>query len=290
MMVMMSALMVLLFLLIIVVVMMLMLIVVIIVIVMMVLMLIIVIIVVVMMVLMLIVVIIVIVMMLVLIVIIIFLLDCFNPSGGLHRFLKIKTSCIQDIGDSDLGIVSLDDDSIGLQASDNRLELTQLILIDRVHLIHENCVAELKLLNKKILDILFLIRILEKAATVFELIMHTGTVNHRNNIVENHRHTVFGALLADVRDCLSDRNRFTDTGSFNNNVVILSGRSELAKLCCQIVSECTADTTVRKRNKVAVFLCNNAALFNEIRIYVYFTDIIYDNSCANSFIVTENVI
>ena len=229
-------------------------------------------------------------MVLMLIVVIIVLLDCFDPSGGLHRFLKIKTSCIQNIGDSDLGIISLDNDSVCLQTSDNRLELTQLILIDRVHLIHENCVAELKLLDKKILDILFLIRILEKTASVFKLIMHAGTVNHRNNIVEDHRHTVFGAFLADIRDRLSNRNRLTDTGSFNNNVVIFSGRSELAELCCQIISERTTDTTVCKRNKVAVFLCNNAALFNEIRININFTDIIYDNRCANSFIVAENVI
>ena len=239
----------------------------------------------------LIVVIIVIVMVLVFIVVIIaVMLDRFDPSCGLHRFLKIKTPCIQNIGDSDFGIISLDNHSACLQAPDDCLEFAELILIDRVYLIHKDCVTELKLLNQKILDILFLIRILQKAASVFKFIVHAGTVNDRNNIVEDHRHTVLSALLADICDCLSNRNRLTDAGSLNNNVVIFSGSSELTELCCQIVSERTADATVRKRNKVAVFLSNNATLFNEVRIDIHFTDIIYDNRCANSFIVAENVI
>ena len=230
------------------------------------------------------------VMMLILVIVIIPMLDRFDPTCRFHGFVKVKAVRIQHIADTDFRIVRLDDDRLCLKASNDRLQLAEIILADHIDLVHEDRVTEFKLLDQKVFNIFLLIALFRKAASVLELIMHTGTVDDCYDVVEHHRNAVLRALLADVRDRLRDRNRLTDAGCLDDNIIEIAGLCEISELCGQIISQCAADAAVRERDQVAVLLCHNAALCDQIRIYVDFADIVDDHGCADPFIIAQDMV
>ena len=223
-------------------------------------------------------------------VIIIPMLDRFDPTCRFHGFVKVKAVRIQHIADTDFRIVRLDDDRLCLKASNDRLQLAEIILADHIDLVHEDRVTEFKLLDQKVFNIFLLIALFRKAASVLELIMHTGTVDDCYDVVEHHRNAVLRALLADVRDRLRDRNRLTDAGCLDDNIIEIAGLREISELCGQIISQCAADAAVRERDQVAVLLCHNAALCDQIRIYVDFADIVDDHGCADPFVIAQDMV
>ena len=211
-----------------------------------------------MMVVMLMFVIVVVVMFMLIFIVIIRILDGFDPAGRFHGLLKIETSCIEDIGDFDLCVVGFNDLSACLQAADDLFQKTELLRRDHVHFIEEDGVAELELLDEKILDIFFLDGILGQASAVLKFVVHARAVDDSDDVVKFHRKTCVGALLADVGDGLGDRDRLADAGGFNNDIVILLCLCQFAKLVGKIVSQCAANAAVCQRYKIAVFLISEA--------------------------------
>ena len=236
------------------------------------------------------VVIIVVVMFMLIFIVIIRILDGFDPAGRFHGLLKIETSCIEDIGDFDLCVVGFNDLSACLQAADDLFQKTELLRRDHVHFIEEDGVAELELLDEKILDILFLDGILGQTSAVLEFVVHARTVDDSDDVVEFHRKTCVCALLTDVGDGLGNRNRLTDAGSLNDDVIILLCLGQLAKLVGKVVSQSAANAAICQRYKVAVLLCDDAALLNEVGVYVDLADIVDDDGGADAFVICKNVI
>ena len=212
-------------------------------------------------------------------------LDRLDPACGLHGALKVETARVEDVRDLDLRVVGLDDDRLGLEALDDCLELAELVLIDRVDFVQENRVAELELLDEQVLDVLLLVGVLEEASAVLKLVVHAGAVDDRDDVVEHHRKAVLRALLADIRDRLGDRDRLADAGSLDDDVVKFAGLRKVAKLGGQIVAERAADAAVGQRDQVAVLLCDDAALGDQLGVNVDLADVIDDNRRADPFVV-----
>ena len=120
--------------------------------------------------------------------------------------------------------------------------------------------------------------------------MHAGAIDNCDNIIQSHRETVFCTFFADISYCLSNRNGFTDTGSLDNDIIILFCDSQLSQLRRQILSQCAADAAIGQRNKIAVLLGHNASSCDKISVNIDFTDIIYNDRCTDSFVITENMI
>ncbi len=62
-------------------------------------------------------------------------LDRLDPAGGFHGLLEVETARVENVCDLNLRVVGLDDDRLGLQALNDRLELAELVLVDRIHLV-----------------------------------------------------------------------------------------------------------------------------------------------------------
>ena len=211
-------------------------------------------------------VVIIVVMIMLIFIVIIRILDGFDPAGRFHGLLKIETSCIEDIGDFDLGVVGFNDLGACLQAADDLFQKTELLRCDHVHFIEEDGVAELELLDEKILDIFFLDGILGQASAVLKFVVHARAVDDSDDVVKFHRKTCVGALLADVGDGLGDRDRLTDTGSLDDDVIILLCLSQLAKLVGKVVSQSAANAAICQRYKVTVLLCDDTTLTSPISL------------------------
>ena len=120
--------------------------------------------------------------------------------------------------------------------------------------------------------------------------MHACTVDNCDDIVKFHRKPCVSALLTDVSNRLSDGDRLADTGSFNDNIIIVLCLCQFTQLVRQVISQSAADAAVCQRNKVAVLLCDNSTFFNKIGVNIDFADIVDDNGGADAFIICKNVV
>ena len=173
----------------------------------------------------------------------------------------------------------------------DRLQLVHLLLIDEIRLVHDDRGAEFDLLDQQIFQIILSDRLPEQLPAVLELGQHPRAVHHRDDIVQLHEKAVLGIFLTDHRDGLGDRDRLTDSGSLDNNVIVLSGIGQIRQLLRQIILQRAADTAVGQWNQVFILPGGDAAAFlDQIRVDVDFADVIDDDGRPDAFLIRQNMI
>ena len=92
-----------------------------------------------------------------------------NPRGGVGYLVKIKVVCVEYLLEIHLAANSLDDLSLRLERPDHLFDVDELFVGDKIHLVEDDGVAELDLLDQQILDILIVDIILQQSAAAAEL-------------------------------------------------------------------------------------------------------------------------
>ena len=132
-------------------------------------------------------VVIVVVVMMMLMFVLIFLacfLKCLCPACGSCCFFKVICTCVENIGNSYLAEAYLNNSCLGLEDFNHSLNSAKLLGCYLVHLVDDNCGAELDLLDKKIFDILFVNVFLKKIVAAAKFGSHSQRINNGNDVVK----------------------------------------------------------------------------------------------------------
>ena len=91
---------------------------------------------------------------------------------------KSKRPVLYKLAHWNVTVNCLDNNGVFLQATNKRLELVKLLWSNQIGLVEHQRRAELNLLNKQVLDVVFFNVWVEKIGAVVELLKHASTVNN----------------------------------------------------------------------------------------------------------------
>ena len=251
--------------------------------------------VVVMMVLMLVMIVVMMLMMLVmvLVVVLVLVLDGLDPAGGHGDFLIVEAVGVEDFVHRDIAVFAADDLRSGLERAKDCFDLLKVLLRDEVALVEHDGVAELDLLDEQGREVLFVFGDFPQDFTAAELVLQTGGIDDGNDVVDvdDLRHALTLGGLTHHGDGLGDGHRLTDTGCFDDDVVILVGAGQVRQLLGKVLGEGAADAAVGQGDEVPVLHGDAAAaLFDEAGVDVDLADIIDDDGDAVSVRLSQDFI
>lgn len=231
------------------------------------------------------------VVMVVVIMVAFYLLD---PTGGCGYSVEVEETCIEYLGEVDVGKIGLYYLCLWLDGADYGAETSGLFRSHLRDLIEHHDVAEFNLLNNEVLDIFFVYVAALQLFAAVKFRLHAQGVDHSDYAVEPGgvvvvapgSHTLHGA------ECLGNGLWLTDTGGFDYDIVKFPRGHKLAHLEHEVALESAADASVLERHEVVgIFGCTDYTTFlNEGGIDIYFTDVIDYHSKAYAAAVGENTV
>lgn len=231
------------------------------------------------------------VVMVVVIMVAFYLLD---PTGGCGYSVEVEETCIENLGEVDVGKIGLYYLCLWLDGADYGAETSGLFRSHLRDLIEHHDVAEFNLLNNEVLDIFFVYVAALQLFAAVKFRLHAQGVDHSDYAVEPGgvvvvapgSHTLHGA------ECLGNGLWLTDTGGFDYDIVKFPRGHKLAHLEHEVALESAADASVLERHEVVgIFGCTDYTTFlNEGGIDIYFTDVIDYHSKAYAAAVGENTV
>ncbi len=176
-----------------------------------------------------------------------------------------------------------------MQSADNLLDVFQFVGLHFTGFVEQNNVAELNLLDNKILNVFFTDVLFCQVIAVGKFIAHTQGVDHSDDAVQDgySAFAVFGIHRRNGADSLGYRCRFTNAARLNDDIVKPPHSRNVVKLLNQIHLKCAANATVLQCNQTVILLSDDATLLNKARVNVDFTDIIDNDGKLNAFLVGE---
>ena len=212
-----------------------------------------------------------------------------DPGGGVVGAHKVEAIGIEQLLHGDLAVLSLDNHGVLLQAAHDGLELSDLLRAHGIGLVEDQRGAKLDLLDEQALDVVLVDILGQQVATAVELVVHAGTVDHGNDVVE--RELGFAAhfgLVAEARDGVGDGDRLTNTGGLDDDVVELARIGNALQLVGQVVRKRAADATVGERDEVVGL--GKATVGDKAGVDVDLADIVDDHGGADAAVVGEDMV
>ena len=215
-----------------------------------------------------------------------------KPSGPGLRLAEIENIGIQETLDIHICVITLDNLRLKLNLTDNPLHLLQRLRLHIRHLVKQNHIAELNLLNDKVFDIFFLKILPLEILSAAELVHHSESIHDSDDAVKSRRSElrINPADSLHRRDCLGDRLRLTDTAGLDDDVVELVHLHNLDYLLHEVGLQSTADAPVLESDQTVVLLAHHSALLNKGCVNVYFTYIVHDDCEPYPFLILENTV
>ncbi len=178
-----------------------------------------------------------------------------EPGSRAIGAVEVEAIGVEQLGKIDVAPLGLDDHGLFLQATDNALELVNLLARDLVDLVEHHSGAELDLLDEQGLEVVLVNVVGKQITTAAELVPHAGAVDHGNDVVEVERggRAVLG-LVAELRDGVGNGNGLADAGSLDDDVVEVTALGNLGELAGEVVRECAAKAAVGHGDELAVDL------------------------------------
>ena len=154
--------------------------------------------------------------------------------------------------------------------------MRQFLGCDFRHLVEQDDVTELYLLNYKILYILLFKIILFQGVTATKLIFKPQGIHNSHYTIElrSTEHSGLGSELGYRADSLGYRCGFAYTARLDYNVIETVHSHNILYLLDEIHFESTAYATVRKSHKAVILAVNHSASLYEAGINVYLSYII----------------
>ena len=144
-----------------------------------------------------------------------------NPRSRRGYGIKVKTVGVHQFIQIHVTIVARDNLCLGLQCTDDLLDLLQLFCRHLRSLVEQDGVAEFYLLNNQVFNV-FLTNILAgQCLTAAKLIAHTQCIDHGNNAVKTQYRVfrIFRTQGGDGADGLCDRCRLANTARLYHDIV-----------------------------------------------------------------------
>ena len=215
-----------------------------------------------------------------------------DPSRRRRNLFKVEEVCAENFLDVHFAEVRFNHLGFWLKSANDSLDMLEFFCGNAIDFIQDNRVAEFNLLNKKACKVFFVHFFFEKLFSPAEFCCKAHDVHNGNDSVQMARKilsiTTF-ELGAHEGDRLSDRERFTDSACFNQDVIEFTLLKDLGNLFQKVRFKGAANAAVRQRNH-RIFLLNIATLFNQGLVNVYFANIIDNHSYTVALLVAQNMV
>ncbi len=215
-----------------------------------------------------------------------------NPRSRGGSFLEVEQMGVQQICQFHIAVVAGNDAGGGLQGADYFLGMFQFFAAHLARLVQQDDVAELNLLDHKVLDVLFGNVFLQQVESAFELVAQAKCVYHSHDGVETRSAAlgVAGVHLGDGADGLGDGGGLTNAACLNHDVVELVALDDVVQLLHQIHFQCAADAAVLQCHQRVVLFLHHAALLNQVGVDVHLANVVHDDGKAYSLLVLQDAV
>ncbi len=214
-------------------------------------------------------------------------LNAFNPTCRACNIVVIKEIGVKNLLKRHVAEVALYNLRLWLEGTDNRLDSLPFLRRNLGRLVQKHNVAELNLLNEKVLDVLLADVIHHEGVSAVELALHPHSVDHSHDAVKPccAVFRVKPSKRRDAADGARNRLRFADAARLDYEVVELLHTGDFVNLLNQVALQGAADATVLKCHETLVLLSHNAALLDEVSINVHFAYVVDYHSETYSLFV-----
>ena len=191
-----------------------------------------------------------------------------------------------------VGIIGLDNGGIGLNNLQNCLDARQFFGAHFRHLVEQNHIAELDLLDDEVLDILLADVLLGEAITAGKLALQTQSIDHCHDAVET-RHPETGDTrvhATDGADGLCNRLRLAYSTGLNYYIVELLHSGDIVDLLHEVHLQSTAYAAILQGHEAVVLLSYHTTLLNKGGIDVDFANVVDNYGKLDAFFVSEDMV
>ena len=219
-------------------------------------------------------------------------LHLLNPCGGSGNAHKVELARVENLVQIHVAVVALDDVGLRLKRAYNLFDALELLRLHLCSLVQQHDIAELNLLNHKVLDVLIVDVGSQQVVARTEFVLHAQGVNHCHDTVE-HRVAVLHVFLTQLRDGadgLGDRGRLADAARLNHDIVELLHLDDVAELLHQVHFQRAADAPVLKGHQTVVLATHDAAFLYQVGVYVHLADVVHDHGEFNSSTVRQDTV
>ena len=215
--------------------------------------------------------------------------DGVDPSRRSSRLIEIEHPGVQKFVKIDVSIVALEDRHFRIQSLHYAADPAKLLGLHLGRLVQKHDVAELDLLDHKILKVILLQIVLLESVPAGELTLHPQSVHNGDYAIEfrNIRLGIFRNKLREGADGLCDRGGLAYSTRLDDDVVELAGAAEVVQLGDKVHFQRAADAAVLERDKAVVRGADNAAFLDEVRVDVHLAYVIDDDGELDAFLVGE---
>ncbi len=217
-------------------------------------------------------------------------LDALDPAGGRRHLVVVEKVSVQQLFKRHVRVVALDDFGFRLKLADDGLYALEFFRRNFRRLVEEDGVAELNLLDNKVLYV-FLVDVLHhEGVAAVELALHSHRIDHRHDVVEP-ADTVLRVEAAEGRYAAyrpRDGLRLADSACLDDDVIELLHPHDFVNLFYQVGLERAADAAVLKRDETLVLLADHSAFLDEVRIDVHLSYVIDNDGEAYALFICQN--
>ena len=210
-----------------------------------------------------------------------------NPSGRGCNGVEVEHVGIQNFIEFYVAIVAVDDLGLGLEGADDFPDASQLLRADFSGFVQQDDVAELNLLDDKVLDI-FLVNVLARQIQpAAKLVPHAEGIDDSHDTVETGIALLcrFRSQRGDAADGLGDGAWLADAAGLDDDVVEALKGDDVLQLFDEIHLQRTTDATVLQGYETVVLLVDDTALLDEGGIDVDFSDVVDDDGKLDAALV-----
>ena len=184
-----------------------------------------------------------------------------------------------------IAVITLKDVCLGLQCTDDFLDLCQLFRRYLSNLVDNDGVAELNLLDDQTFQIIFPNILFQQILSTAKLIPQAQSIDRRHDGIEL-SNAVLGKLWVQFgvsTDGLCDGSWLTNATRLDDNVVEFVHAHDVVELLYQVEFQGTADATILQGHQTIILLSNHPTLFNEAGIDVHLTDVVNNDGKLDAF-------
>ncbi len=215
--------------------------------------------------------------------------DRVYPGCGSRDLVEVEHPSVENLVQVDFTVITLEDGDLRIQRLDDAADSAQFLRLHFGSLVQKDYVAELDLLDHKVLKIVLLKVVLLQGISAGEFALHSQGIHDRHDAIQ---HRDVGACPGrheawERTDCLGYRGRLAYSAGLDDDVVEAARAAKVVELGDQVHLERAADAAVLKRHKAVVACTHDSAFLDEVGIDVHLADVVHDDRELDAFPVVQ---
>ncbi len=219
-------------------------------------------------------------------------LNLLNPACGGGYFLKVELMGVDDEVEVYVAVVAFEYLGLGLDGTDDLLEVVELLRFHFCGLVEQDDVAEFYLLDYERGEVFLVEVVLQQVGAVGKLVFHAERIHHGDDAVEaqNAVLDILGAKCGDGADGLGDGGWLADAAGLDHDIVETLHVNDFLQLFHEVHLQRAADAAVLQAYERIVLLVHHAAFLDEGSVDVHLADVVDDDCKLDAFLVSQNLI